>query len=174
MRIWAGLSRCKWRSLVVRWTFALLANFRRINDPSIGEVGPVGVTSGLSTLTKFLLQAAQTLHQAIDSFHSHTRALRELKEELEALSEVLKSLQMSVASSDVDLAVLKLPLLRCGKACEDFQTALIQLKDQSGRERTNLRDWARLQYMGEDMTGFKNMLAGYRATINVALSDLNM
>jgi hypothetical protein len=152
----------------------LLTLYRRNTDPSISEVGPIGVTSGLFTLATFLLQAVKTLYQAVDSFQSHIRPLRELKEELKALSGLLESLQMSVTSGDVDLAVLKLPLLRCGKACEDFQTSLTKLKEQSRGAGPSLRDWARLQYMGEDITEFKNMLGGYRATIGIALSGVNM
>lgn len=40
--------------------------------------------------------------------------------------------------------------------------------------RTNFRDWARLKYIGVDIDGFRRLLAGYKATINIALTDVNL
>ena len=103
-----------------------------IRDLSISEMDSIGVTSGLFTLAKSLLHAAKTLHHTIDSFESHSRAVRELKVELEALSQVSLSLQMSALSCESDLVALRTPLLLCGKACEDFQASLTNFKQLSG------------------------------------------
>ena len=100
--------------------------------------------------------------------------MRELREELEALNEVLKSLQETATNTNADLTTLQRPLIRCGKACKDFEAVIDKCTEHSGGPRTSFRDWAKLKYMGDDITGFKNMLAGYKSTIIIALGDANM
>ena len=67
-------------------------------------------------------QSSMSLYQIVQSFQSNKRSIRELKEELEALNGVLQSLQQATTKNIIDLARLRLPLLRCGKACKDFIT----------------------------------------------------
>jgi hypothetical protein len=135
---------------------------------------PLSIASGLVTLAAFALQSSITLYQVIESFKSSKKTIRELKEELEALHGVLTSLEEIIASNDDHLSGLKLPLLRCGKACKDFETIIVKCTAHSGGPRKSFRDWAKLQYMGDDIIGFKNMLAGYKSTISIALGDANV
>jgi hypothetical protein len=134
----------------------------------------IGITSGLLTLTVFAFQSSVSLRQVVDSFQSNKKVIRELKEELEALNGVLQSLQQAAADNGEHLSGLNLPLFRCGKACKDFEEVIIKCTAHSGGSRTSFRDWAKLQYMGDDIAGFKDMLAGYKSTINIALADANL
>ena len=135
---------------------------------------PIGIASGVLTLATFAFKSSVSLYQAIESFKSNQRTIRELKEELEALNRVLASLRQTAANSNADLAALNLPVFRCGKACEDFEGVIVKCAAHSDRSRPSFRDWAKLRYMGDDIAGFKNMLAGYKSTINIALGDINM
>jgi Fungal N-terminal domain of STAND proteins len=136
---------------------------------------PISLSSGLVTLVSFALQSGVLLYKAVDSFRSHNRKVRELREELEALNGVLEALHETVNdNAELDLPALKLPLLRCGKACKDFEEKIIKCTSRSNESRTSFRDWAKLSYLGEDITEFRNMLAGYKATINIALADANL
>ena len=56
----------------------------------------------------------------------------------------------------------ELSLLRCGSACKEFQEELLKCSFRSGADRTNFRHWAKLRYMGDDIDGFRQLLAGYR------------
>jgi septal ring factor EnvC (AmiA/AmiB activator) len=134
----------------------------------------IGVTSGLLTLVTFTLQSSKTLYQAIESFRSNDRIIRELKQELKTLNDVLKDLHDSVNNIEGGLEALRIPLKRCSQACNDFNTVIEKCTSHSSGSRTSFRDWARLRYMGEDITGFKNTIAGYKATIMIALADANM
>jgi hypothetical protein len=134
----------------------------------------IGLASGLLALTVFAFQSSVSLRQVVDSFQSKTRIIRELKEELEALNGVLKSLQRAAADNSEDLSGLNLPLLRCGKACKDFEEVIIKCTAHSGGSRTSFRDWAKLKYMGDDIAGFKVVLAGYKSTVNIALAGANL
>ncbi|KAH7398112.1 hypothetical protein BKA64DRAFT_673566 [Cadophora sp. MPI-SDFR-AT-0126] len=136
---------------------------------------PIGIASGLLALAGFAFQASITLYQTVQSFKFHPKQLRDLKDELEALSGVLSSLTETVtATTDVDLSALDLPLLRCGNACKDFEQEIISCSSRSGMNRTSFRDWAKLRYMGDNIDGFRQLLAGYKSTIVIALTDANL
>ena len=135
---------------------------------------PISIASGLLTLVVFALQSSKTLYQVVASFQSSQRTVRELRDELETLDGVLQSLHATVAITNTDLTALKLPLLRCGKACREFEAVIVQCTAHSGGKRTSFRDWAKLKYMGDDIVGFRNMIAAYKSTITIALGDSNM
>jgi hypothetical protein len=81
----------------------------------------IGVASGLLALATFAFQSSTALYQTVQSFQFHPKRVRDLEEELEALSGVLGSLTKTVrATTDVDLSALDLPLRRCGSACKEF------------------------------------------------------
>lgn len=136
---------------------------------------PIGIASGLLALATFAFQCSISLYETVNSFRSHPKRVRDLLEELEALGAVLGPLADTVkAAADIDLSALDLPLLRCGSACKEFQQEILQCSSRSNNNRTNFRDWARLKYMGDDIDGFRRLLAGYKATINIALTDANL
>ena len=137
-------------------------------------VDPISVASGVLTLVVFAFNSGNSLYQAVESFKSSQRKIRELKEELGALNGVLESLREAVATTDADFTALQLPLFRCGTACRDFEAVIAKCTAHSDRPKTSFRDWAKLMYMGDDITGFKNMLAGYKSTISIALGDATM
>jgi hypothetical protein len=136
---------------------------------------PIGLAAGLLALATFAFQSSITLHNTFQSFQSHPKRVRDLIEELEALSGVLGPLSETVsATTDVDLSTLDLPLLRCGNACKEFEQELLKCSSRSGGSRTSFRDWAKLRYMGDDIDGFRRLLAGYKLTICIALTDANL
>jgi hypothetical protein len=135
----------------------------------------IGLASGLLALATFAFQSSITLYNTVQSFQSHSKRVHDLIEELEALSGVLGPLTETVnATTDVDLSALDLPLLRCGNSCKDFEQEIMKCSLRSGGSRTSFRDWAKLRYMGEDIDGFRRLLAGYKLTINIALTDANL
>jgi hypothetical protein len=135
---------------------------------------PVSITSTFLTLVGFALQSSTTLYQTVRSFQTSRRSIRELKDELEALSGVLQSLHDVAESTSADFTALKLPLLQCSKTCVEFEALIVKCTQHSGGSRSSFRDWANLKYMGEDITTFKNMLSVYKSTIIIALGDANL
>jgi len=135
---------------------------------------PISVTSAFLTLVGFALQSSTALYQTVRSFQTSRRSIRELKEELEALSGVLQSLNDVAETTDADFTALKLHLLQCSKTCTDFEALIVKCTQHSGGARSSFRDWAKLKYMGDDITAFKNMLSVYKSTIIIALGDANL
>jgi hypothetical protein len=136
---------------------------------------PISLASGLLALTTFALQSSIALYKTVQSFQSHPQRVRDLTEELEALTGVLGPLTETIsATTDVDLSALDLPLLRCGNACKEFEQEIMKCSSRSLGGRKSFRDWAKLRYMGEDIDSFRRLLAGYKLTINIALTDANL
>jgi hypothetical protein len=136
---------------------------------------PISLASGVLTLVIFAHKSCVTLYTTIQSFKTHPKRVRDLIEELEALIGVLDSLSDSVRShTDVDLPALDLPLRRCGSACDEFLQELQRCCSRSGGDRKSFRDWAKLRYMGDNIDDFKDSLAAYKSTINIALTDMQL
>ncbi|KAL5001877.1 hypothetical protein BDV10DRAFT_158922 [Aspergillus recurvatus] len=135
----------------------------------------IGAASGLLTLSTFALDASIKLYNTVKSFHSHPKHVRDLLDELQALTEVLGPLTDTVnARTDVDLSALDFPLLRCGTACNDFEKEIRKCFSRSDNGKATLRGWARLRYMGDDINGFRELLSGYKLTISIALADAHL
>lgn len=126
----------------------------------LGIADPLSTALGVLALAILDLQSSRVLYQTIANFQSNQRTVRQLNEELEALNGVLEVLQGTATNADVDLAILRLPLLRRGMACDDFEALIAKCTAHSGGPKTSFRDWTKLRYMGDNIDGFKNMLAG--------------
>lgn len=134
----------------------------------------VGTVSAITSLVTLALQSSITLYQTLQSLQSRDKVIRELRQELEALQSVLQALDESICSFEVDLTALKQPLMRCNNACGEFNALIMKCTSHSTEERSSKRDWLKLRYMGEDITGFKDMLASYKSTISIALAYANL
>ena len=102
---------------------------------------PIGLASELLRLVVFAFQSGNTLYRVVESFQNNQRTIRDLREELEALSKVLQSLYETTANTDADLTALKLPLLQCGKACKEFEAVIIKSERQVIDVKVERRRW---------------------------------
>lgn len=136
---------------------------------------PISMTAGLVALVSSAQQSVVALYDTVRSFAVHPQRVRELTGELESLGRELRLLgDTSSATADEDLSALKLPLVRCGNACEEFEEELVRCWLQSGCDRTSFRDWSTLKYMGDDLDGFRHLLARYKSTIIIALTKTKL
>ncbi|GLA18167.1 hypothetical protein AnigIFM62618_005322 [Aspergillus niger] len=129
----------------------------------------LSVASSLIALATFAFEASKSLYTLVKGFKNTQRTVRELRYELESLTQVLGTLISAVKDNEAELASLKLPLLRCGKICSEFREIIRKCVAHSNGQRTSFRDWAKLQYMGGNINDLKTTLAGYKATISIAL-----
>ncbi|OOF95207.1 hypothetical protein ASPCADRAFT_406026 [Aspergillus carbonarius ITEM 5010] len=129
----------------------------------------LSVASSLIALATFAFEASKSLYALVEGFKNTQRTVRELRYELESLTQVLGTLISAVMDNEAELASLKLPLLRCGKVCSEFRDIIRKCVAHSNGQRTSFRDWAKLQYMGGNINNLKTTLAGYKATISIAL-----
>jgi hypothetical protein len=136
---------------------------------------PLSVASGLIAVVTATLQSSKILYETIQSFRNHRAAVLDLVRELKDLELVLRPLQDHVRTNETAFLPLKVPLIQCRQACEDFQILIENNSRRTRAEaRTSLRDWAKLMYMNGDIVSFKELLAGYKGTITIALADANL
>jgi hypothetical protein len=135
---------------------------------------PISISSGVLALIASALQSNEVLYQTVASFQSNEKTVCELKEELEALNEVLQTLQETASNTDVDFKTLRIPLIRFGKACKDFEAVIVKSTAHSGGSQTSFRDWAKLRHIGDDIIDFRAMLATYKVGFTIAITDANM
>ena len=136
---------------------------------------PLSVTSGVIALVTFALQTSVTLYATIRGFQSRDKRARGLKNELGDLTTVLKSLLETVYNCpELNFEALKLPLYRCGKTCEEYGEVVARCTKHSTESRSSIRDWVTQQYLQGDIDDFKDMLATYKSTINIALANANL
>lgn len=136
---------------------------------------PLSVSAGIVALVTFAFQCSITLYQTVRDVQSQDRKARALKSELAELSGVLESLLETVNNNpELDFKTLELPLRRCGNACKEYGEIVVRCTKYSTASRSSVRDWVAQKYMQGDITEFRDMLAGYKLTINIALANANL
>ena len=135
---------------------------------------PISLSAGVVALVTFGVQASSSLLQLIKDFKRAPSTVRQLREELEALTTVLHTLNATVEDAESDFTPLETPLYQCSKACQDFEAILSHFAGRSKSAKTSFQDWAKLKYLGSDISGFKDMIAGYKSTISIALCNVNL
>jgi hypothetical protein len=132
-------------------------------------------SSGPSDWVLSALKSSTLLYQTVDSYHSHFRKVRDLKDELDAVALVLQTLSMTVEKGkDAHFTTLKLPLLRCGNACKQFQDVITKYISRPSGSQTSFSDWENLRYMGDGIDKFREMLAGYKSIMNIGLANAHL
>lgn len=136
---------------------------------------PLSVTSAVVGLITASCQASKALRDTIHSYRYHTKNVRDLRNELEALEGTLQLLDATLASlNSDDFAALELPLRRCGCACEEFKQSLERCAGRNDDDKAKFRGWLKIRWMNSDINGFKDTLAGYKSTIAIAIAGVNL
>lgn len=152
------------------FTFSVCAN-----KPVRTMAEAIGLASGLLTLAVYALKSSNSLYETVQGYRDLPRRVRDLLEEIKALTDVLMPLVDKLQSTpDVDLITLKHPLLRCGTACKGLEEEIRKCFARTLTGRTSFRDWAKLQYMSHNIDEVKLLFSGYRMTIIVALTDASL
>lgn len=136
---------------------------------------PLSITSGVIALVTFALSASVNLYTTVRDFKSRDKKARALKDEIGDLSSVLQTLLETISNhADIDFNALKGPLDRCGNACNEYGELILRCTKHSTDSQASTRDWITQKYLQGDITDFRDMLAGYKSTISIALASVNM
>ena len=98
----------------------------------------------------------------------------ELKHQLSALANVLRSLHDLAEHDDTICALLEAPLRQCCVACEDFRALLEDCRRNAKDGKPSFSEWMRLRYRNGDIVSFIESLGMYKSTIGIAVADANL
>lgn len=135
---------------------------------------PLSVAAGVAGLATLAAASSKILYETVDGIKNSTKTILEVKEEVESLSNVLKSLQDTLAVGDVDFSSLVSPLSSCARICGEFAALIRSCSTQSGERTFSLRDFFRFSYKGKTINEFRSLVSAYKSTISIALADANL
>jgi Fungal N-terminal domain of STAND proteins len=135
---------------------------------------PLSITVSILTLATICVQSSASLYGTIDSFKSRKQDVRILKTEVGALNIVLQALEKNIEESSENFEVLRIILQHCHQACKDFEKTVLEEFRDSGSRLQEIKAWAKLQYLGNDINKFRKLIGSYKATMTVALADANL
>ncbi|KAJ6781862.1 hypothetical protein PWT90_06519 [Aphanocladium album] len=138
---------------------------------------PVSITCAVITVGGFALTSAVQLRKLVHGLQDQNRRTRALQNELTALGLVLESLIDTISASEPDAAfgTLKDPLQQCGEACNSYNRLLAdKLTKHTTSARPSIRVWFNQQRYWGDVTEFREMISAYKATISIAIANINI
>ncbi|KEY73245.1 hypothetical protein S7711_10158 [Stachybotrys chartarum IBT 7711] len=134
---------------------------------------PLSITAGVIAIVTVTIQSTTALYRTVESFKSYPKRVAELKNQLWALINVLRSLEALTREDRTACALLESPLRQCGRACQEFKDLLENCRQKSNSGRLSLSEWMKLRYRNGDIVSFIESLAGYKSTIGIAIADTN-
>jgi hypothetical protein len=135
---------------------------------------PLSTTASAIAIVTVTIQSTTALYRIIDDFKNYPKRVSELKAQLWALINVLKSLEALVRDDATVGATLESPLRQCGRACQGFKDLLEKCRQKSSSGRLSFSEWMKLRYRNGDIVSFVESLAGYKSTIGIAIADANL
>jgi hypothetical protein len=95
---------------------------------------PVPTVHGVAALSGSALQASKLLYQTVEGLPPSQRAARQLRDEVQALSQSLEVLKNVAVEYESELPALCLPLPQCGAVCKELSYKIAQwVKNSDGR-----------------------------------------
>ncbi|KLU82022.1 hypothetical protein MAPG_01101 [Magnaporthiopsis poae ATCC 64411] len=132
---------------------------------------PLSIGASVLAIVTGAIQATNSLRATVSRYKARDKTLNRLYGELEGLATVLSSLEQAAGSEASIWALLEGPVSQCSKTCREFEGVMEKF---GGKSVTGLRDWAKMEFMRDDINGFIDTLAAYKATITVGLGVINM
>lgn len=135
---------------------------------------PLSITVSAVTLVTVCLKSSALLYKAIEGFNSSRTDVERLKADVGDLNIVLQALEKNMQESSENFDTLKLILQQCVDACDEFRKEVMKALGGSGERLQGVKAWVKLQYHGNDIEGFRKLIASYKATMTIALADSNL
>ncbi len=132
---------------------------------------PLSITASVVAVVTAAIQSTKSLSATVKRYKDRDKTLNRLQHELEDLTTVLSSLKEAANPDKSISTLLKGPVDRCRQVCREFEDAMEKF---SGKKKTGLRDWTKMEFMRGDIHDFMDTLASYKSTIMVGLGTITM
>lgn len=132
---------------------------------------PLSITVSVLAVVTAAIQSTKSLSATVKRYKDRDKTLNRLQYEVEDLTTVLSSLKGAADSDESISTLLEGPIDRCSQVCREFEDAMEKF---SGKTKTGLRDWTKLEFMRGNINDFMDTLASYKSTIMVGLGTITM
>lgn len=132
---------------------------------------PLSITASVLAVVTAAVQSARSLYETVKRYKGRDKTLRRLENELEDLTKILDMLTQVTNADPSMLSLLRGPINRCNQVCREFEQSM---KAFSGKSKTGIRDWAKMEFMRGDINDFIDTIAGYKSTISVGVGTITM
>lgn len=136
----------------------------------------VGLASGLLTLIIFAYDTSKSLYEAVSSFKSQRKTIKDVLADLDSLVTVLEKIhEQAQRSQEVErLEPLREPLNCCTTTCHEMHEMLDACTTHSKEGRDSVRDWLNMRYHEKSFEDMKKRLASFKSTLSIAFESINM
>jgi len=136
----------------------------------------VGLASGLLTLTIFAYDTSKSLYEAVSSFKSQRKTIKDVLADLDSLVTVLENInKQAQRSQEVErLEPLREPLNCCTTTCHEMHEMLDACTTHSKEGRDSVRDWLNMRYHEKSFEDMKKRLASFKSTLSIVFESINM
>ncbi|KAH8592632.1 hypothetical protein B0O99DRAFT_653776 [Bisporella sp. PMI_857] len=122
-----------------------------------------------ASLVAATIRSSKSLSATVERYGNDDKMLRRLQREVEDLIDILGSLKTTVGFK----ATITIPLQKLIERCNQvFQDLEVVMADFSKKSNPNLVDWAKMEFMASDISGFTDTLAGYKSTIVIGVGTM--
>jgi hypothetical protein len=132
---------------------------------------PSKISTSPLTVIEATIASVKALHETVKRYKGRDKTLGRLQGGLQDLVTILNSLQAVANGEALILTLLNGPVDRCAQVCREFEDAM---KIFSGKSKTGLKDWSKMEFMRGDINEFIDVLADYKSTITIGLGTITM
>ncbi|KAJ4984186.1 hypothetical protein SVAN01_10294 [Stagonosporopsis vannaccii] len=135
---------------------------------------PFSLVVGTLTLVQLCIKSSTLLRNAIKAIKTTNQEVKHLLTEIEYLIDVLQALERNVKEEKDTFDSLKFVLEQCTQACDDLTKAISKAAGDPKQPTEGMRVWIRLKCHGSDIEAFKKLIDSYKATLTIAIADVNL
>jgi DNA mismatch repair ATPase MutS len=136
----------------------------------------VGLASAILGLTIFAYDTSKSLYEAVSSFRTQRKTVKDLQDELNSLTTILGSIRTYAEGLEEvqRLEPLRKPLERCLTICQEMRESLEACTKHSAEGRGSVRDWLNMRYHGKSFEDIRKQLSSYKSTLSITFASINM
>lgn len=137
---------------------------------------PLSITTAILGITATVFKSGKTLHDLISSYKELPRNIRDLRDDLKSLCDVLTRVQTYAEhhASDSRIESLRGPLQSSLTICSDLNESWNECMKTSKTGEHSFRAWMRMKWRDKTFNDMKNRLESYRSVLSLSFASISL
>ena len=119
---------------------------------------PLSITASSLAVITAAGKSTKSLYETAKRLKDRDKTLRRLQDEVGDVASILDSLKQVIHADESMLVLLQGPIKRCSQVCHEFEQSMVAF---SGKSKTGVRDWTKIEFMGGDINEFIDAVTVY-------------